>query len=500
MYRGEVYGTLGQDRIEKLEAIGMVWDSIRDISWQRYYAAAKAYYEEHGDLNVPSDYRGANGLDLSAWLQRMRTYRKSGIQSSYLMEERIAMLDEIGMIWSVPDYLWEENFAGALRFYRENGHLDIPADYCTPNGLKIGTWIRRQRALRAGKLTTGVPPTEAQIARLDEIGMIWKSPHETAWDLGYQAAVDYREQHGDLCVPTSYVTPEGYKLGAWIADRRERGKKQHSREQQRLLDDLGMVWEKPDSWEIRYVLAKQYFEKHGDLNIPSNYKVDGIWLAKWINEQRQIYIGNRGNKRLTEDQVRRLEAIGMTWENRNHVLQDDAWHSQYRAVQAFYEICGHLNIPSEYDGGKGKNLTKWITRQRAARVAGKLTDEQITLLDALGMAWIIEDPWEVGFRYATEYYTAHGNLLVSTDYICPDGFPLGNWISNQRSNAKTTDKYRKLDKEQIRRLESIGMIWDMMEFRWQEAYQRAAIFYRENGHLVVPKEDRQGKRMVYTIG
>ena len=31
------------------------------------------------------------------------------------------------------------------------------------------------------------------------------------------------------------------------------------------------------------------------------------------------------------------------------------------------------------------------------------------------------------------------------------------------------------------------MIWDMADFRWEEAYQRAAAFYRENGHLVVPR-------------
>ena len=39
-------------------------------------------------------------------------------------------------------------------------------------------------------------------------------------------------------------------------------------------------------------------------------------LAKWLNEQRQIYIGNRGKKTLTKEQIERLEAIGMTWGKR----------------------------------------------------------------------------------------------------------------------------------------------------------------------------------------
>ena len=319
VYRGASYGTLGKDRIQKLEAIGMVWYSTRDLSWQRYYVSAKEYYEEYGDLDVPCDYQTTNGIDLAAWIRRIRTYRKSSIKKGYLTEERIAALDRIGMIWNVSDYLWEKNFAGALDFYRQNGHLNIPASYCASNGLKIGTWIRRQRDLRAGRIKKGVPPTTEQIARLDEIGMIWKNIFEVAWDRGYQASVAYYNEHGNLDVPTMYVTPNGYRLGAWLADRREHGKEMHSEEQQRLLDELGMVWVKPDSWEVRYAFAKRYYEEHGNLNIPTQYRADGIWLSKWVNEQKQIYIGNRGKKKLTEEQIKRLEDIGIVWRNHSHV-------------------------------------------------------------------------------------------------------------------------------------------------------------------------------------
>lgn len=493
VYKGEAYGTLGKDRIKKLEAIGMVWDSIRDISWQRYYDLAKVYYDEHGDLNVPCDYKKANGIDLAAWIRRIRSYRKSGIQKGYLTEERIAELDKMGMIWNIPDYLWEENFAGALDFYRQNGHLNIPAEYCAPNGLKIGTWIRRQRALRAGKAKTGVPPTEEQIARLDEIGMNWKNHSESAWDRGYKATLAYYQEHGNIDVPTTYVTPTGYRLGAWLADRRENGKENHSEEQQKQLDELGMVWIKPDSWEVRYALAKKYYEEHGDLNIPPKYKADGIWLSKWVNEQRQIYIGNRGKKKLTEEQIKRLEAIGMVWENRNHLVWSESWYNQFKGAQVFYQQYGHLNIPSEYDNGNGKQLATWVVRQRALKAKGKLPKEQIELLESIGMVWVIDDPWEIGFAHAKEYYTANGDLLVNPNYVCPDGYNLGGWITNQRANCKTADKYRKLDKVQNKRLNEIGMVWNVGEFRWEEAYKRAATFYRENGHLVIPRYYGQEK-------
>ena len=70
---------------------------------------------------------------------------------------------------------------------------------------------------------------------------------------------------------------------------------------------------KPNSWEVRYELAKAYYEEYGNLNIPSKYRAEGIWLAKWVNEQKQVYAGKRKGKTLREDQVRRLEAIGMEW-------------------------------------------------------------------------------------------------------------------------------------------------------------------------------------------
>ena len=309
---GEKYGVLGEERVLKLNRIGMVWENCRDISWERHFKEAKKYYEEHGDLNTGVNETTASGVRLGLWISRLRTYRKSGIQKAYLTEERVKALDGLGMIWNVPDYLWEENYAECLRYYRTHGNLDIPNAYCSPNGLKIGSWIRRQRMLREGKCK-GARLTGEQIARLDSIGMVWKTKPEQQWEKGYAEAKAYYEAYGNLNVPASYRSPSGYKLGSWILDRREKGKERHSAERQRQLDELGMVWVKPDSWEVRFGLAKKYYEEHGNLNISSKYRAEGVWLAKWVNEQKQIYAGKRRGKELRKDQIRRLEEIGIEW-------------------------------------------------------------------------------------------------------------------------------------------------------------------------------------------
>lgn len=323
VYAGEKYGALSEERICRLEQIGIVWGSYRDLSWERYYREAKEYYEKHGDLNTTVNEVTMSGFRLGAWLSKLRIYRKSGIQKTYLTRERMQALDSIGMIWDVPDYLWEENYAECLKYYREHGNLNIPNDYCSQNGLKIGGWLRRQRLIRRGK-TNGAKLTKEQIARLDSIGMVWKTKQEQKWDKGYEEAKAYYEEHKNLNVPASYVSPSGYRLGSWISDRREKGREKLSAKRRQALDSIGMVWKKPDSWEVRYRLAKAYFEEYGNLNIPSKYRPEGIWLAKWVNEQKQIHAGKREGKFLTKDQEERLNAIGMEWGEKSENKQSKA--------------------------------------------------------------------------------------------------------------------------------------------------------------------------------
>ena len=60
-------GNLTQNRIERLEAIGMVWSTSNDL-WEQNYAAATQYYLEHGDLEVPIKYETPSGFGLGVWL------------------------------------------------------------------------------------------------------------------------------------------------------------------------------------------------------------------------------------------------------------------------------------------------------------------------------------------------------------------------------------------------------------------------------------------------
>lgn len=319
VYRGEQYGILGEDRIGKLEQIGMVWEGRGDLSWKRYFEAAQVYQRANGHLDLPTAYITSEGLALGKWIAQMRTYRKSSVRQNYLTPERIKALDALGMIWSVPDYYWVQNYNAALRYYRQYGHLDVPVGYVDDAGIKLGTWVRNMRASRNGERSVyRVTPEQERL--LEELGMRWEGRNERRWEEGYREAVAYHAQNGHLDIPTMYITESGFPLGKWLKKHTEVSKRtgktaiRVTPERREKLSALGMRWEMPeDSWEKRYALAKAYYDQNGDLNIPAQYVEEGIWLHKWLNEQKQIYRGNRPGKILTEDQISRLESIGIRW-------------------------------------------------------------------------------------------------------------------------------------------------------------------------------------------
>lgn len=322
---GRRYGNLDAGRIAKLDAIGMVWEDQYARTWHCYYAALQAYHQAHGSLDMPVDYVTAEGLRLGAFITHLRAARASGSRNGYLTGERIQQLNKLGMIWDKLDYQWERNYLACSKYYIEHHDLDVPSGYISDDGLKIGAWVNRQRRQRnSGNLT------EEQIRRLDAIGMLWKNAYDRRWDYGYQQAVRFFETYGHLAVPASYVNDIGFPLGKWLKRHTETDSKtgrcavRLTPERKAKLDAIGMIW-KSDAWEKRYALAQNYYEQNGNLRVPSAYRPEGIWLGKWLNEQKQIYHGKRKGKTLRPEQIAKLEAIGMVWEKRD--IHNDGEHA-----------------------------------------------------------------------------------------------------------------------------------------------------------------------------
>jgi len=248
IHNGSKVGVLTEEQVLRLDKLGIVWTNIKDTVWEDYYALAKAYYEQHGHLNVPMNYTTEDGHRLGTWLSNMRVRYASLSQrdKSSQTKERIRRMEAIGMVWNVFDARWEHCFALAEAYYREHGDLLVPVAYTAADGTALGVWIANQRSKRKGNCCSTL--TREQIARLDSIGMAWGGVKDIQWMSYYNAAKRFFEHHGNLRVSKAYKTDDGLNLGVWLVNQRSTYKKQSdgkggmSPERIRLLNDIGMVW------------------------------------------------------------------------------------------------------------------------------------------------------------------------------------------------------------------------------------------------------------------
>lgn len=171
-------GTLSQDRIVRLEAVGFVWESTRgDGDWQRYFQELLNYKCQHGDSVVPSIW--PENQKLANWVGRQRQSKKAG----KLDDEKVRLLEANGFKWSVagPREPWEVRYAQLLEFKSANGHCDVPTKY--PANPLLGSWVVNQRANRKlGKLT------EEQQRLLTGIGFKWEITSRTRPNASMAAA------------------------------------------------------------------------------------------------------------------------------------------------------------------------------------------------------------------------------------------------------------------------------------------------------------------------
>ncbi|MCD8347039.1 MAG: Helicase associated domain protein [Lachnospiraceae bacterium] len=380
--KGQIEGTLTKERIRRLDSIGMVWDAAADLKWERNYAAAKRYREKYGDLNAPAKYVDEEGVALGAWLSDIRALKNAGGHQISLSANRIQKLNDLGMVWDVLDYYWERNYAAAYQYYLEHRNLDVPPRFVTEDGIRLGTWIYRVRALRAGT-AKGNLPTEEQVRRLDAIGMVWGSRADDKWEKGFRAAADYAEEKGTLQVPTGYVAENGCKLGTWLQRQRYLYKKgKLSTERIRRLNTISRDWQ-ADAWESRFALVKAWYQEKGTMDIPSGTVVDGVPIGNWLAKQRQSLASGK----LSREQEKMLSELPMEQVPKEEKIQK-LWFQMYQDAAAFAEKYGCLkSIPHDYRGNSGGLLYAWVSRQRSAKKKGRLSEKQIQMLEEIGIDW-----------------------------------------------------------------------------------------------------------------
>ena len=235
---------------------------------------------------------------------------------------------------------------------------------------------------------------------------------------------------------------------------------------------------RPNTWELNYSLAKAYFEKYGDLEIPQGFKTlngvdkteNGYLLGKWLDTQRQTYkIG-----KLSKERKKLLDQIGMRFDTKNN---DEIWTQMYTLAKNHFEKYGNLEIPQSFKtmngiikDENGYNLGKWLDTQRQAYKKGKLSKEKIELLERIGMVWEIRKRKNKKQELCNEYLIpyeeveniSYNELYAKTMYLLDNNIniiiddKLNPIYNMSNTNMKVTygvsleeliEKYKKKEKE-----------------------------------------------------
>ena len=255
----------------------------------------------------------------------------------------------------------------------------------------------------------------------------------------------------DANIPRGLMLTDGTRIGAWLADQREAAKAGRlDPERARALEVLGVAWSSKDQqWQENFGVLKAMAERGDDVNVATAFVTeDGKKIGSWLRTQR----GLRKNEQLQPERVEVLTSIGVKWD-----LGDKKWLDGFAPLKALFDAGEGVNVMSAYLTADGFKLGQWLNTQRAAKKAGRLSEERAKELEDMGVIWSVRDrQWDQSFEALKTIADAGGAVNVEEGFDV-DGLKLGRWLTAQRQ-ARAIGRLPP-DREQA--LTALGVVWTL---------------------------------------
>jgi glycerol-3-phosphate cytidylyltransferase-like family protein len=395
--------------------------------------------------------------------------------------------------------IWDEMFNQLLEFKQKHGHVKVSQQY--DENKKLGTWVMKQRSkYREYKRTNGQKGDPERMKCLESIGLVddittgyEKEDVKEIWYDMYNQLLEFKQKHGHVKVPQRYN--ENKKLGIWVSRWRSKyreykqtnGQKGDS-EQMKCLESIGLVDDITTedanrhvntSWNDMYNQLLEFKQKHGHVKVPQQYN-ENRKLGNWVKNRRNNYReykrtnGQKGDP----EQMKCLESIGLvddiTTGDTNEGVEQ-IWYGMYNQLLEFKQKHGHVKVPERCD--ENKKLGLWVMNRRRdyrkyKRTNGQKGDsERMKCLESIGLVDDIttgyeqrctHTSWNDMYNQLLEFKQKHGHVKVPRQY--DEHKQLGIWVMTNRSNYREykRSKGQKGDPERMNRLESIGLVDDII--------------------------------------
>jgi hypothetical protein len=200
-------------RVTELEALGVEWDPLT-AKWEAAIAALRDFHTAYGHGNVAISYVTVDGFELGHWLSKRREHYRAGT----LAQVHAAALESLDVDWNPTSSRrtsrWKTALAALDAYRTHHGHSDVPATFVAADGFPLGKWLSRRRELfRAGALPSE-QATELVTAGVD---LAEQRRSQRLWREHVDDLVAFRREYGHANPAQRYVTPTGFRLGAWIS-------------------------------------------------------------------------------------------------------------------------------------------------------------------------------------------------------------------------------------------------------------------------------------------
>ena len=164
-----------------------------------------------------------------------------------------------------------------------------------------------------------------------------------------------------------------------------------------------------------------------------------------------------------------------------------SWYFWYGLLTDYCNEYHSALVPKEFSTEVGYKLGNWVSNQRVKKANGKLSFNFIKLLEKLPK-WYwnkFQAGWDQGLLELHHFLKEFGHVSVSENYVAGNGFKLGKWVRNRRTDFRREN----LTETQQKALESFeGWVWNFIEAEWQRNFRLLKDYYKNNGDCLVPNK------------
>jgi hypothetical protein len=115
----------------------------------------------------------------------------------------------------VLDAMWEKGYKYLVEYVNRENSCLISSKFVTEEGYKLGSWVQFQRSSRE-KLTL------SKKCKLESLnGWVWDALAEK-WEIGFRYFQEFSRSEEHCNIPKKLLSADGYRVGQWAADQRNR--------------------------------------------------------------------------------------------------------------------------------------------------------------------------------------------------------------------------------------------------------------------------------------